>query len=93
MSGFMAPTLNVVNVDPQNVTITQCVLRRGDRAALDPDKLASIIVASKEDFPSKYQVVRTASLSGEKLAQSNFKTQFLSMSSIHQYYRVSEPMI
>ena len=73
MSGFVAPTLNLVNVDPQNVTITQCVLSRGDRAALDPDKFASIIVASKEEFTSKYQVVRTASLSGEKLASSNFK--------------------
>ena len=69
----MAPTLNLVNVDPQNVTITQCVLPRGDHASLDPNKLASIIVASKEDFTSKYQVVRTASLSGEKLTQSNFK--------------------
>ena len=74
MSGFMAPTLNLVNVDPRNVTITQCVLPRGDHAALDPDKLASIIVASKEDFTSKYQIVRTASLSGDKLAESNFKS-------------------
>ena len=74
MSGFLTPTLNRVNVDPRNVTVNQCVLRRSDRAALDPDKLATIIVASKEEFPSKYQIVKTASLSGEKLAQTNFKS-------------------
>jgi hypothetical protein len=74
MLGFVAPTLNLVNVDPRNVTITQCVLLCDDRAALDPDKLATIIVASKEEFPSKYRIIRTASLSGDKLAESNFKS-------------------
>ena len=66
--------MNQVNVDPRNVTITQCVLYRRDRAGLDPDKLATIIVASKEEFPSKYELVRTASLSGDKLAQTNFRS-------------------
>jgi hypothetical protein len=74
MSGFVAPMLNMVNVNPHNVNITQCVLPRADHAALDPHKLATIIVASKEEFPSKYQIVKTASLSGDKLAQSNFRS-------------------
>ena len=47
MSRIIVPTLNTVNFDPRNVTITQCVL-------FDPDKLATtIIVASKEEFPAK----------------------------------------
>ena len=71
MSGFAGLTMNQVNVDPRNVTITQCVLYRRDRAGLDPDKLATIIVASKEEFPSKYELVKTASLSGDKLAKKN----------------------
>ena len=54
--------------------VSQCVLSRRDRNALDPDKLASIILASKEEFQSKYQLVKTASLSGEKLAQTNFRS-------------------
>ena len=70
MSGFVVPTLNTVNVDPRNVTITQCVLFRSDRVGLDPDKLATIIVASKEEFPAKYHIIKTASLSGDKLAQT-----------------------
>ena len=74
MSGFTAPAMNIVNVDPRNVTVSQCVLSRRDRNALDPDKLASIILASKEEFQSKYQLVKTASLSGEKLAQTNFRS-------------------
>ncbi len=74
MSGFTAPAMNIVNVDPRNVTVSQCVLSRRDCNALDPDKLASIILASKEEFQSKYQLVKTASLSGEKLAQTNFRS-------------------
>lgn len=74
MSGFIVPTLNTVNVDPRNVTITQCVLFRSERVGLDPDKLATIIVASKEEFPAKYHIVKTASLSGDKLAQTNFRS-------------------
>ena len=74
MSGFTGPAMNTVNVDPRNVTITQCVLYRRDRAGLDQDKMATIIVASKEEFPSKYQIVRTAALSGDKLAQANFRS-------------------
>ena len=74
MSGFTGPTMNTVNVHPRNVTVTQCVLYRRDRAGLDPDKLATIIVASKEEFPAKYQLLKTASLSGDKLAQANFRS-------------------
>ena len=74
MSGFTGPAMNTVNVDPRNVTITQCVLYRRDRAGLDPDKMATIIVASKEEFPSKYQIERTAVLSADKLAEANFRS-------------------
>jgi hypothetical protein len=74
MSGFIVSTMNMVNVDPRNVTVTQCVLRRNDRASLDLDKLATIIIASKEEFPVKYQLLKTASMSEEKLAQKNFKS-------------------
>ena len=74
MSGFIVPPLNRVNVDPRNVTITQCVLFRSDGVGLDLDKSATIIIASKEEFPAKYHVVKTASLSGDKLVQTNFRS-------------------
>ena len=74
MSGFNQPNLNLVAMDPRNVTITQCVLRRSDRAGLDPDKLATIVLSSKANFEHRYMQNKTASLSNEALAVSNYKS-------------------
>ena len=82
MSGFNQPNFHLVTLDTRKVVITQCVLHRADRAALDPDKLATIILASKVAFTNKRDQVKTASLSGEALVVSNFKST-VSLDVIH----------
>ena len=74
MSGFNNPSLLLVATDPKNVSITQCVLKRGDRAQIDPDKMATLMLASCSKFESQYDFVSTASLSNDVLAETNYKS-------------------